>query len=89
MAEAKKLGSSKRFGARYGRTVKQRFAKIEKEQRRLHKCPYCNRLSAKRVANGIWRCKKCSSKFTGKAHNISKPAAKQPSIEEEKAEEKS
>ena len=33
MARTDKLGSARRFGARYGRTVKHRLAKIEKEQR--------------------------------------------------------
>jgi len=33
MVVRKKLGSAKRFGARYGRTLKERFAVVEKEQR--------------------------------------------------------
>ena len=64
------LGSAKRFGARYGRTTKLRFAEIEREQRRLHKCPYCHKMKVKRVSAGIWLCKKCSSKFTGKAFTV-------------------
>jgi large subunit ribosomal protein L37Ae len=70
MAEKEKFGSIKRFGARYGRTVKHNFAKIEKEQRKLHKCPYCNKISVKRVSVGIWFCKKCEAKFTGRAYTI-------------------
>jgi large subunit ribosomal protein L37Ae len=68
-----KLGSAKRFGVRYGSRPKHKFAKIEKEQRKSHKCPYCNYLKVKRVAVGIWNCKKCGSKFTGKAYSILKP----------------
>ena len=67
------LGSVKRFGARYGRKTKLKFSKIETEQRKLHKCPYCSKISAKRVAVGIWQCKKCNTRFTGKAYSISKP----------------
>lgn len=70
MAEIRKIGSSKRFGARYGRTIKHNFAKIEHEQRKLHKCPYCNKIAVKRLATGIWYCKKCDAKFTGKAYTI-------------------
>lgn len=70
-----KLGSAKRFGPRYGSKPKHLFAKIEKEQRRLHKCPYCNALKVKRVAVGIWHCRKCNAKFTGKAYTISKPVS--------------
>lgn len=66
-----KLGSVKRFGARYGRKLKVRFSKIEIEQRKLHKCPYCSKVAVKRVAVGIWFCRKCKAKFTGKAYSVS------------------
>ncbi|MFH0874402.1 MAG: 50S ribosomal protein L37ae [archaeon] len=64
------LGSVKRFGPRYGRRTKLRFAEIEKEQRKLHKCPYCHQVKVKRESVGIWSCKKCSAKFTGKAFTL-------------------
>jgi len=59
---------AKRFGARYGRKPKKKFAKIEKTQRAKHKCPYCNKAAVKRIAAGIWQCRKCSIKFAGKAY---------------------
>jgi large subunit ribosomal protein L37Ae len=70
MVELEKFGATKRFGARYGRSIKHAFGKIEKEQRKLHKCPYCNRVSVKRIAVGIWNCRKCGAKFTGKAYSV-------------------
>ncbi len=84
MAKVEKLGSAKRFGARYGSKPKHKFAKIEKEQRKKHKCPYCNKIQVKRVAMGIWHCRKCNSKFTGKAYTIAKPIV----FEEQQIEEK-
>ena len=72
MATKEKIGSVKRFGARYERKPKEKFAKIEKEQRKLHKCPYCNYVKVKRVAVGIWFCKKCKAKFAGKAYSVAK-----------------
>ena len=72
MALDKSLSSAKRFGARYGRKVRHRFAKIESEQKKAHKCPYCGEPKVKRIAAGIWNCKKCSAKFTGKAYTIPK-----------------
>ena len=71
-ATEEKLGSVKRFGARYGRKPKLKFSKIEAEQRKLHKCPYCSKVAVKRVAVGIWHCRKCNVKFTGKAYSVSK-----------------
>ena len=66
------LGSVKRFGARYGRKPKVQFSKIEAEQRKKHKCPYCNNVTVKRIAVGIWHCRKCEAKFTGKAYSVTK-----------------
>ena len=79
MVGTKKFGSVKRFGARYGTTVKEKLAKVEKEQRSKHTCPYCNKQGTKRIASGIWYCKKCNSKFTGRAYSVGKKAI----IEEE------
>jgi large subunit ribosomal protein L37Ae len=62
--------SAKRFGARYGRTTKHNFAKVEAEQRKKQKCPYCGKEAVKRMAVGIWYCKACGSKFTGKAYTL-------------------
>ncbi len=69
MAVIKKYGSVKRFGARYGRKIKEKVAKVEKELRQKHTCPYCNYKQIKRLAVGIWYCKKCLTKFTGKAYS--------------------
>lgn len=68
----KELSSIKRFGARYGRTVKHKFALIEKMQRMFYKCPYCFKKKVKRISAGIWQCRKCGSKFAGKAYTLSK-----------------
>lgn len=94
MKTEEKLGSVKRFGARYGRKLKLKFSKIEAEQRKLHKCPYCNRIAVRRAAVGIWNCKKCNAKFTGKAYSVSrkiitkeaKTAEESPEIMEEAEE---
>ena len=79
-----KLGSAKRFGARYGSKTKHKFAKIEKEQRKKHGCPYCNNVKVKRVAVGIWHCRKCNSKFTGKAYSVAKLVGVEETEEEKK-----
>ena len=71
MPEAKKVyGSVKRFGPRYGASLKQRYGKAEEEKRLSKKCPYCSYNKARRIAAGIWHCKKCKSKFTARAYSI-------------------
>jgi len=69
MAHTKKVGSAGRFGARYGRKLKKKLIDVEKVQRAKHKCPFCKKEGGvKRVASGIWTCKKCGAKFAGKAY---------------------
>ncbi len=72
MAEVKRLGSVKRFGSRYGRRVRHKLAKIEAVLKGKHKCPYCRSMKAKQLSVGIWKCKKCGAKFTGKAYSLKK-----------------
>jgi len=85
MVKIDKLGSAKRFGARYGSKPKHKYAKIEKEQRKKHKCPYCHNIKVKRLSMGIWHCRKCNSKFTGKAYTVEKSIdLKEFNIEDEK-----
>jgi len=79
MAKKKELGSVKRFGARYGRRVKHKLAKIESTLRGKQSCPYCNASKVKRLSVGIWTCGKCKSKFTGKAYGVKKLAIREES----------
>ena len=67
-------GSTKRFGARYGKTVKDKFEALETSQRKLYKCPSCSRQQVKRVGVGIWQCKKCGYKFASKAYTVTSVA---------------
>ena len=93
MKTKENLGSVKRFGARYGRKPKLKVSKIETEQRKLHKCPYCNKIAVKRIAMGICNCRKCKAKFTGNAYSVSKKIiakeaeelAEEPEIAKEEA----
>ncbi len=68
MTKTKRLGSTGRFGVRYGKKIKRKVLEIEKRQYQKQKCPYCNKLQVDRIASGIFTCKKCNSKFTGKAY---------------------
>jgi len=88
MVETEKFDSAKKFGVRYGRRLKERFSKIETEQRKKHKCPYCSAIKVKRLALGIWECRKCGAKFTGKAYSIKKKIIAEEEALEEKEEEK-
>ncbi len=81
------LGPVKRFGTRYGRTVKVKRAAVETLQKKSTKCPYCNKNKVIRKSKGIWHCTKCKNTFAGQAYTfVSKPAVLPP-IEEVMAEQ--
>ncbi|MDD5253868.1 MAG: 50S ribosomal protein L37ae [Candidatus Nanoarchaeia archaeon] len=66
----KKVGSTGRFGVRYGRKIRKRVLDIEVRQKQKQTCPYCKKKQVKRLAAGIFHCKKCNSKFTGNAYEV-------------------
>ena len=68
--KSKKSKASGRFGARYGKKVRERLVKVEDKQRKKQKCPHCNKIGAKRISKGIWECSKCDKKFTGGAYYL-------------------
>lgn len=70
MPHTKKVGTSGRFGARYGKKLRAKIAMFELEQKIKQRCPYCKKLTVKRLAAGIYFCKSCSAKFTGKAYKL-------------------
>ncbi|MBD3361166.1 50S ribosomal protein L37ae [Candidatus Woesearchaeota archaeon] len=87
MAKEKGLGPAKRFGTRYGATTKHRLATIEKEQKKPQLCPYCSKPKAKRISYGIYECKKCNSKFTGKAYVVGRKTKQFEAVKEEEVQE--
>ncbi|MFC1768856.1 50S ribosomal protein L37ae [Nanoarchaeota archaeon] len=72
MAKKKLSLSTKRFGPRYGRKIKLKYALIEAERKKKQKCPYCLKEKVNRVSVGIWLCNSCNSKFAGKAYSLDK-----------------
>ncbi len=60
-----KIGS---FGPRYGNRVKKIILHVETMQKQSSECPHCERKALKRIASGIWSCKKCGVKFAGAAY---------------------
>lgn len=61
--------TTKRFGVRYGRTVKEKLAKVEQDGNKKYKCPYCAAAKVGKKASGIWECKKCGKIYTARAYS--------------------
>jgi len=73
MAKKKKsVGSAKRFGTRYGKTVKQKLANVEKKAKATYECPHCGYEKVNQKSLGIWSCGKCGATFTSKAYSVRK-----------------
>lgn len=68
MKKTKKVKSTGRFGSRYGVGIKKRVLKVEEKQANLKPCSFCGFKRIKRLAAGLFFCKKCSTKFTGGAY---------------------
>jgi len=68
--KSKKTKSAGRFGARYGKRVRDKVVQIESRQRIKQKCPFCGRLQAKRLSKGIWKCSKCNKKFASDTYYL-------------------
>ena len=68
MGNTKKVGTAGRFSSRYGVGVRKRVVAVENKMERHITCPFCGFAQAKRIAPGLYLCKKCEAKFTGGAY---------------------
>jgi len=69
-SKSKKSKAAGRFGARYGKRTRVKLVKVESKQRVKQKCPFCEKLGAKRLSNGIWKCSKCDKKFAAGTYHL-------------------
>ncbi|MHA1302428.1 MAG: 50S ribosomal protein L37ae [Candidatus Heimdallarchaeaceae archaeon] len=67
MTRTKKVGSTGRFGARYGSTIRKRVRAVEAKSKATYKCPRCLKRTFRRTGLGIWECKTCGEKRAGGA----------------------
>ena len=64
----KKVGSTGRFGPRYGVSVRRRIGTVEKKQRQKHECPSCSKINVKRISTGIFKCSSCEYQYASGAY---------------------
>ena len=68
---ARKKVIAKGFGARYGKTLRVKYAAVEEKQRKKQECIFCKK-TAKRLSKGIWKCKACGKTFASHAYHLKK-----------------
>jgi len=59
---------AKGLGARYGSTVRKRWAEATASSRARYVCERCGAVKVRRVSVGIWQCGRCGYKFAGQAY---------------------
>ncbi|MEM4311057.1 MAG: 50S ribosomal protein L37 [Nitrososphaerales archaeon] len=60
----------KGLGAKYGSTVRKRYSSVMMKLKAKRQCIKCGSWSFKRLATGIWQCKKCGLKVTGDSYTL-------------------
>ncbi|MGC8533573.1 MAG: 50S ribosomal protein L37ae [Candidatus Parvarchaeum sp.] len=57
--------------AKYGVGVRKRIDAIKQQRAQKYACPRCKKLSIRRQASGIWKCKHCGLVIADNAYNLS------------------
>jgi large subunit ribosomal protein L37Ae len=60
----------KGLGAKYGGTLRKRYARIHRGLKASRECPSCSSTKLKRQASGIWRCGSCGYTVAGGAFEL-------------------
>ncbi len=66
--KTKKVHIAGKFGARYGKKIKDTYKSVMKKQKALYHCPKCGKKKVKRVGYALWECQACGYKFAGGAY---------------------
>lgn len=66
----KKVRAAGRFGARYGKTIRDKLVHVEDKQRVRQKCPFCEKYGVKKISKGIWSCPKCNKTFASNTYYL-------------------
>jgi large subunit ribosomal protein L37Ae len=65
-----KVGITRKYGTRYGASLRKIIKKFEVQQHAVYLCPFCGKQSVRRLAVGIWACKSCHKQIAGGAWEL-------------------
>lgn len=66
----------KGLGAKYGGTLRKRYARVYRVLKTARECPSCSSMKLRREASGIWTCNACGYKVAGGAYDVTPPKAR-------------
>jgi large subunit ribosomal protein L37Ae len=81
----KKVGGTGWMGPRYGIRIRRRVLEIDRARARASPCPRCSTVTLKRVASGIFECRRCGTRFASNAYVFQAPPAITRAEKEESA----
>ena len=61
----------KGLGAKYGGTLRKRYARIHRTLKATRHCPSCASKKLKRTSSGVWTCGSCGYTVAGGAYDLS------------------
>ena len=63
----------KGLGAKYGGTLRKRYARVYRTLKMARECPSCAAMRLRRKASGIWTCAGCGYTVAGGAYDVTPP----------------
>jgi large subunit ribosomal protein L37Ae len=68
--------SVKGLGAKYGGTLRKRYARLYRMLKTARECPSCSSMKLRRHASGIWKCNLCGYVVAGGAYELTQAKAR-------------
>lgn len=72
----KKKEALRGLGAKYGGTLRKRYARVFRTLKQARECPSCSSMKLSRRASGIWTCKSCGYTVAGGAFDLQQAKAR-------------
>jgi large subunit ribosomal protein L37Ae len=69
----KKVGNTGWMGPRYGIRIRRRVLDIDRAREAAAACPKCATVTVRRVAAGVFECRRCGNKFASGAYLFTPP----------------
>jgi large subunit ribosomal protein L37Ae len=64
------------LGAKYGGTLRKRYARVFRTLKQARECPSCSSMRLSRTSSGIWKCKSCGYTVAGGAYTLAQASKK-------------
>jgi large subunit ribosomal protein L37Ae len=64
------------LGAKYGGTLRKRYARVYRTTKASKECPSCSSMKLRRQASGIWKCNSCGYVVAGGAYELAQTKAR-------------